>query len=164
MIWRSLGVFSYIIYQCTRFPMHISTWTSTHTHTPIHTYPHTPPTGLHVYDSCGRESRAAEGVGEVFPVLREGPSSSSSCPSSSISSSSSNDTLRALGLMDLTGATNTHPSLASLLRQYKVPVLNLSPATLLPPLQRGQVSCILQYYQSLPVDLLANGKQEINSW
>ncbi|KAK8406152.1 hypothetical protein O3P69_007104 [Scylla paramamosain] len=95
--------------------------------------------GLHVYDSCGRDSRAAEGVGEVFPVLREGPSSASSCPSASSSiSSSSNDTLQSLGVMDLTGATATHPGLASLLRQYKVPVLHLPPDKLLPPLHRGQ--------------------------
>ena len=132
-------------------PIYLPTKTHIHSNIQPFIHPHlyTPPThitisptGLHVYDSCGRQSRAAEGLGEVFPVLREGPSSSSSCPSSSSSvSSSSNDTLRSLGVMDLTGATATHPGLASLLRQYKVPVLHLPPATLLPPVHRGQVSC-----------------------
>nr|XP_053640093.1 uncharacterized protein LOC128694146 [Cherax quadricarinatus] len=85
--------------------------------------------GLHVYDSCGHGDRAVAGLGEVFPVVREGPSACSPL---------SNDTLLALGVVDLTGITSTHQNLARLLQKYHVPVVNVAAPVLIPPEERGQ--------------------------
>ncbi|XP_042218281.1 uncharacterized protein LOC121863611 [Homarus americanus] len=87
--------------------------------------------GVHVYDSCGHGERAAAGLGEVFPVVREGPSSCSPL---------SNDTLLALGVVDLTGVTSTHHNLARLLQKYHVPVVNVAASVLIPAEERGKVS------------------------
>ncbi|XP_071536994.1 uncharacterized protein [Panulirus ornatus] len=94
--------------------------------------------GLHVYDSCGHGERAVAGLGEVFPVVREGPSACSPL---------SNDTLLALGVVDLTGVTSTHQHLSRLLQKYHVPVVNVAAATLIPAEERGKA--ILKFLSKL---------------
>ncbi|XP_064082330.1 uncharacterized protein LOC135198560 isoform X3 [Macrobrachium nipponense] len=85
--------------------------------------------GLHVYDSCEHGERAVAGLGEVFPVVREGPSACSPL---------SNDTLLALGIVDLTGVASSHPSLSPLLQKYHVPVVNVAAQELIPAEEKGQ--------------------------
>ncbi|XP_042874253.1 uncharacterized protein LOC122254577 isoform X2 [Penaeus japonicus] len=97
--------------------------------------------GLHVYDSCEHGERAAAGVGEVFPVVREGPSSCSPL---------SNDTLLALGVLDLTGVTSTHQSLSRLLQKYHVPVVEAPAHTFIPEKERGQA--LLEFLAELKWD------------
>ncbi|XP_047471114.1 uncharacterized protein LOC125026600 [Penaeus chinensis] len=100
--------------------------------------------GLHVYDSCNHGERAVAGVGEVFPVVREGPSSCSPL---------SNDTLLALGVLDLTGVTSTHQSLSHLLHKYHVPVVEAAAHTYIPQKERGQA--LLEFLAELKWDSTA---------
>nr|XP_027220087.1 uncharacterized protein LOC113812413 [Penaeus vannamei] len=100
--------------------------------------------GLHVYDSCNHGERAVAGVGEVFPVVREGPSSCSPL---------SNDTLLALGVLDLTGVTSTHQSLSHLLHKYHVPVVEAAAHAYIPQKERGQA--LLEFLAELKWDSTA---------
>ncbi|XP_069980760.1 uncharacterized protein [Penaeus vannamei] len=100
--------------------------------------------GLHVYDSCNHGERAVAGVGEVFPVVREGPSSCSPL---------SNDTLLALGVLDLTGVTSTHQSLSHLLHKYHVPVVEAAAHAYIPQEERGQA--LLEFLAELKWDSTA---------
>ncbi|XP_076068508.1 uncharacterized protein LOC143040959 [Oratosquilla oratoria] len=85
--------------------------------------------GMHVYDTCEHDERATAGLGEMFPILREG---SATC------SPLSNDTLLALGVVDLTGVTERDRNVAPLLKKYGVPVANVAPDTIIPVEEKGK--------------------------